>query len=197
MLYHVLDGLAGRAEVLPWVKVVWVKSQVLAYCGCHCQAKVGVDVDLADTGLACTAKHFFWYALGSVDFSAELVALGDEFRKDCGGSVEYEGEVRQQTGDRIETIKVELRISFEFVSSVAGTDRDGEGINASTFYELDCLIWVGVGSVPGRYVDCVLDTGKASELSFNDYSTLVGIVYDFFDEFDVFFEWVVGCVDHD
>lgn len=61
---ELLNVFACRLQVLTWVKVIGVLSEVFANCTCHGKTEVRVDVDLADRHSSSLAKHLFRNAYG-------------------------------------------------------------------------------------------------------------------------------------
>ena len=82
MLYHALDGGTRGAQVLPWVEVAGVFSQVAAQRGGECNAHVAVDIHFAHSTTCGLAQHIFGDADGVVEPAAELVDLRHEVLRD-------------------------------------------------------------------------------------------------------------------
>ena len=75
MRYDILHILAAIADVLSGIKVIGMRFHVLADTGGHAQAKVRVDIDLADCALGCLTKLI----LGNADriLQSAAVAVDD------------------------------------------------------------------------------------------------------------------------
>ena len=52
----VFDILAAVTDVLSGIEVVRMSHEVLADTGCHAEAEIRVDIDLADRACSCFAK---------------------------------------------------------------------------------------------------------------------------------------------
>ena len=80
--------------------------------------------------------------------------------------------------DFFKTLKVELCIALELICSVACSDGNGEGINARSFYKVNGLIGIGICGMSLGYLDLILNSGKFSELSLNNYAPCVSVIND-------------------
>ena len=113
--------------------------------------------------------------------------------------MQYDRESGQTFADFFEDVEAQLRFlaGFEFVSAVAGADRDGEGVAARLFGEFANLVGVGEAGVFRFHVDRVFDARELAELGLDDDAPVVRVSDDFFRDLDVFGERVVRRVDHD
>lgn len=80
VLNQLLDGFSGRLQILSGIEVTGVFSKVFSDAGCHGQAQVGVDIDLANCHGSSFSQHVFRYALCSGQVSAVFVDGVNKFR---------------------------------------------------------------------------------------------------------------------
>src|SRR5690606_33336798 len=76
----------------------------------------------------------------------------------------------------LESFKVKLWFSLEFVSSVACTYSNRQGIDPCSFHEFNGLIRICVGSIRLAYTYSILNSSKSAKLCFNYYSSLMCIL---------------------
>jgi len=98
--------------------------QVLSDFGGHGQTKVGVDVDFANAMLGCFQNHFFRDTLSSGDVSTVLIANRYKFRQYSGGAMKHQRGIGNQRMYFFESVKIQIRVTFELVGAVAGADCD-------------------------------------------------------------------------
>ena len=120
-------------------------SQRLTHTCCVSQARVGVDVDLADSALGSLAELI----LGDTDSVGELAAVlvddVDILLWDRRRSVQNDGEARELLLDLMQHVESQWRrnetaclritcalLGLELVGTVAGTDRNSEAVAART-----------------------------------------------------------------
>ena len=146
MCHDILDIFAAVADVLSGIEVVGVSHKVLADACRHAQTKVGIDIDLAD----CACRRLAELLLGNADCILEGAAMGIDdlyiFLRNGGGTVKDDRESGKSSCHFLQNIKAQLgiRAGFEFVSAVAGSDRDRQGINAGPldkFLDLVGISW--------------------------------------------------------
>ena len=68
---HLLHVVTSRSEILTWIEVRWVLSEMLADSSGHGKTRVGVDVDLADSALGSFAELL----LGDTDSIGQLATI--------------------------------------------------------------------------------------------------------------------------
>ena len=79
---------------------------------------------------------------------------------------------------------------------MAGTDCDSKRINAGFGNKLFDFVRTGIRSILSRHIDSVFDTGKTTELTFDNNAMSMCILNDFFCQFDIVLEGMVATVDH-
>ena len=85
-------------------------------------------------------------------------------------------------------------LRLELVSTVGGTDGDGEGVATGLLYEVDNLLRLGVvGLLVGNLI---LYAGKHAELSLNGNIILVCVLHNLLGESNVLIVREGGTVDH-
>ena len=104
--------------------------------------------------------------------------------------MKHDGESGQLLHDFVEHIESQWRrnqttslgvagtlLGLELVSTVAGTDRDSQRVNACLLGEVDYFLRFGIV----RYLSghLVFNTGKHTKLTFNCYIKLMGVVNNF------------------
>ena len=73
MLYHSLDGVAGRSQIFTRVEFGGTLDEESSYLSGHGKSQIGVDVDLADTVLGGFSDHLFGHSLCAGDLSAVFI----------------------------------------------------------------------------------------------------------------------------
>ena len=204
-----LDVGARRAEVFARVEGCRVGRHVLADACGQAEAKVGVDVDLADRRFRRTAELVFGDADGVVQGAAVFIDDLDEFRNDGGSAVKHDREVRQTFLDFREDVEAKLRRDehtvriacalgrLELECAVARADGDGERVDAGAFDEFLDFVGARVGGILCADIDIVLDARQFSKLALDDDALRVRVVNDFLRQLDVVLEAVLGAVNHD
>ena len=78
--------------------------------------------------------------------------------------------------DGCQSVKVQLCLALEFISTMACADGNGKGIHTRAFYEINCLIGISVGCMCRIYVNLILNACQLAQLGFtlepfgrNDY----------------------------
>ena len=79
---------------------------------------------------------------------------------------------------------------------MAGTNGNGQRVNAGAFYEIQRLVRIGVGSAFGGHFYFIFHASQFPKLCFYYNASSMGIVYDFFCFCYVFFIVEVGTVEH-
>ena len=203
---HLLHVLTRGSEVLARIEVAGILREVLADGGRHREARVGVDVDLADGALGGLAELRFRNADRVGKLAAELVDRVDLVLGNGGRAVKNDREAGELLLDGLENVESQrrrnelavlvLRALFrgELVGAVAGADGDGERIAARLRGEFDHFLGLRVVRL-GRG-NLVLDSGENAEFRLDRDVMLVGIGDDLLRELDVLFEIEVRAVDH-
>lgn len=144
VLYELLDISSGRSEVLARVEMIRMCRHVLTDAGSQCQAKVRVNVDLADCGFCSFAELFLRNAYSVSKIAAVLVDDLYIFRDNGGCTMQNNREVRQaffnfgkdvetklwRYEDTVSIARALLRLEFE--STMACADSNSEGIYAGS-----------------------------------------------------------------
>ena len=94
MLYHGLDGISARTQILARVEFGRVFCDEFTDLGSEGKSQIGVDVDLTDTVLGSFSDHLLRNTLSAGNIAAVLIALVHEFLENCGGAMEYQRGVR-------------------------------------------------------------------------------------------------------
>ena len=131
----------------------------------HCQTAVRVDVDFANRALGSFAELIFTDTDGIFELSAVFIDDFDQILRHAGRTVQNDGESGDLFFDFSEDVQADFRIvaGLEFVSTVAGTDGDGEGVHTGAADEVNDLFRAGIGVGFGFYV--ILDTGENAEFT--------------------------------
>ena len=113
--------------------------------------------------------------------------------------MQNDGESRQSLLALVEHVETQLRFGsrLELVCSVAGSDRDGQGVTSGLGHELFYFLRLCVGGILLRHVYIVLDASQSAQLSLYDYTVLMRILDHLAGDLDVLLERFGGSVDHD
>ena len=106
---HRFHSVASRSEVFSRVEFGRFLCEDLADAGCHCETGVGVDIDLADSGLRGFAELFLRNADGCLESSAVFVDDVNFFLRNGRCAVKNDREARQFFFDRLEDIECQRR----------------------------------------------------------------------------------------
>ena len=196
---NILDILAAVAKILSGIEMIRMKDHMLTdTCG-HSKTKVGVDVDLADSTLCCLTKLFFRNTDGILQSAAVCVDDLDIFLRNRRGAMKNDREARKSSCNFCKDVKTKLRIlaRFELVCAVAGSDCDGQRVNAGSLYEFFNLIRIGLLCFVVGNLDIILNACQSTKLSLYDYAMLMSIFSDLFGFSNVLFEGMRRVVDHD
>ena len=165
----------------------------------HAKTKVGIDIDLADS--AC--RRLAELLLGNADGILEGAAVGIDdlyiFLRNRGGSVKDDRESGKSSCHFLQNIKAQLgiRAGFEFVSAVAGSDRDRQGINAGPLDKFLDLIGICEHGLVSVHLDRIFDACQCSQLSLYDDAVLMRILGHTSGLLDILLEGMAGIVNHD
>ena len=99
--------------------------------------------------------------------------------------------------DGCQSVKVQLCLALEFISTMACADGNGKGIHTRAFYEINCLIGISVGCMCRIYVNLILNACQLAQLCLNHDASFVGVFYDFLCLCYVFLILQMGTVKHD
>ena len=136
------------------------------------------------------------------------VDLVNELARNRGGTVQNDREARQTLGNFLEYVETQRRrnedallvagalLRGELVSAVGGADCDSQGVTAGAGYELLNLFRMGVGGILSRNLYVILNAGQSAELSLNDNTVSVSVLYDLLGLLNVLVERTGGAVDH-
>ena len=69
--------------------------------------------------------------------------------------------------DCFQSFKIKIRLAFELVRAVAGSDCDCKGVNTGLLYELRCFVRVCEGCRTRVNFNIVLNARKLAEFRFN------------------------------
>ena len=152
MRNELFDVVASRREILTRVEVIRMLNEMFADTGSHRKAKVGVDVDFADSGFRGFAELIFGNADSVFQVAAVVVDDFDVFGNDRGRAVKDNREAGDFLFDFFENVKAQFgrfknagfgiaRALFgrEFECAVAGADSDCQRVATGLFDELE--IW--------------------------------------------------------
>ena len=173
---HLLHVLASRLEILTGIEVVRMLSEVLTDGSSHCQTRVRVDVDLADSALGSLAELLLGDTDGVGESTTILVDGGYLVLRYRRRTVEHDGESGELLLDFGEDVECEGRrneesglgilgalCGSELVSTVARTDRNSEAVATGAGSKLNHLSWLGVVRLCCR--NLVFNSGEDAELS--------------------------------
>ena len=186
------EDLAGWAEI----ELGGLVAEELAVNAGPNEAAVGVDVDLGDAEFGGGQVFVDVNSHGAGDGAAGGIDAGDFVLRDGAGAVHNEREAVHAGLDLLEDIEVERLFTLELERAVGGADGAGEGVAAGLFYEFFGLGWVGEAGVAFFDYDVFFNTAEHAELGFDRDALGVGAVDDALGDRDVFFEGIVGGVDH-
>ena len=205
---HLLHVVTRRSEVLARIEVTGILGKVLADSSSHREARVTVDIDLADGALGGLAELRLRNADSVRKLAAELVDCINLILRNAGRSVKNDREAGELLFDSLEDVESKRRrnelagllvnralLARELVSAVAGADGDGERIAASLGGELDNFLRLRVVRL-GRG-DLVLNTGENAELGLDSDVMLVSVCDNLLGELDIVRERKVRTIDHD
>ena len=207
MLDHLLDGGAACAQIVAGIEDRGLLHEGAAERGGHGHANVGVDVDLTNGHGGSLAELLLGDAHCVGHCAAVLVDLGYELLRHRGCAVEHDGEAGETMLDLLQNVKAQRRgnqnallvagalLGGELVSTVRGTDGDGEGVNAGAGDEVLHLLGTGVGGVLGHHV--VLNAGQNAQLALDHHAVSVRVLHDLLGQSDIVLVAVVRAVDHD
>jgi len=132
-----------------------------------------------------------------LDLSTILVDSGDVLLRDRGRAVEDDGEARDADFNLVEDVETEVGLGArrELDDTVAGSDRDGEAVDASALDKVLDLVRAGVVALLSS--DVVLNASKDTELTLDSDVELVGVLDDLLGEGDVLLVGEGRAVDHD
>ena len=205
---HLLHVLTRRGEVLARIEVAGILREVLADGGRHREARVGVDVDLADGTLGGLAELSFRNADSVRELAAELVDRVDLVLGNGGRSVKNDREAGELLLDGLEDVESQRRrnelagllvdsalLTRELVGAVARTDGNSERVAARLGSELNNLFGLRVVGLDRR--DLVLNAGENAKFGLDGDVVLVSVCDNLLRKLDVLFEIEVRAVDHD
>ena len=131
VLVEFFESITSRTEVLAGVKFCRFFIKDFTDSSGHSETAVGVDVDFANCGFSSFAELTFVDTDSIFEFSAVFVDDLDEVLGNGGGSMENDGESGDLLFDFVEDVKTDFGIGtgLEFVSTMAGSDCDSEGVN--------------------------------------------------------------------
>ena len=102
---HLLHVLASGLQILARIEMTGVLVEVLADGSCHGETRVRVDVDLANSALACFAELLF----GNTHCIGELATMSVDgiylVLRNGAGTVEYDGETRKLLLDLVQNVE--------------------------------------------------------------------------------------------
>ena len=145
---HLLDLCASDCEILSGVERLGLLVEHAADACGNGETDVGVDVDLTYCRLCCLTELLLGNTNCIGKVAAECVDLCNVLLGNAGCAVKNDGELGEALSDLLKNVETERRgnenallvtgalLSGELVSSVGGTDRDSERVNACTGYEL-------------------------------------------------------------
>ena len=195
---HLLDGGAGRLQVLTGIEVCRVLGEVLTNGGRHGQAQIGVNVDLANGKRGCAAQLILGHTDGAGHTAAVSIDLLHELLRYAGGTVQHNGKTGQTAGNLLQHIEAKLRLGagLELVGAVTGADSNGQRITAGLGDELLHFLGMGIGGSLGRNHDFILNAGQGAQLRFHHNTVVVGIFHHLAGNGNVLGKRLGGCVDH-
>jgi len=184
-------------EVLTRIVVLGVFDKVLTDSSSHGETTIRVDVDLADSALDSLTDLVLGDTDGVLDLATILVDGLNVLLRNRRRTVENDGEAGDALLDLVEDIETEVGLGArrELDDTVAGTDGDSEGVDASALDEVDNL--VGVGVVAGLGLDIILDTSKDTELTLDGDVVLMSVLDNLLGESDVLLIRKSRAIDHD
>lgn len=162
---HLLHSLSGRLQIASRVEIRRILAECFTDGTCHSQTDIGVDIDLADSHRGSLAEHVFRDAFRAEDFAAIGIALFHKFRNDGRSAMEDDRVVRQELADLFQTFIVKIGVAFEFVSSVAGADRNSERVASGKLYELSRFFRIRKDRILCIDTDQIFYAGQTSELA--------------------------------
>ena len=206
VLNHVLNLGTSNREVLSGVECAGLLAEYAAdTCG-HSKTDIGVDVDLTYCHGSCLTELLLGDTYCVRKSAAEGVDLLNELLRNGGSTVKNDWELGKTLSDLLENVKAERRrnentlcvtsalLSGELVSSVGGTDRDSERVNACASNELLNLFGTCIRGMLSNYI--VFNACENSELTLNDNAVSVCIFNNLLGEGDVVLEGMMRAVDH-
>jgi len=184
-------------EVLTRIVVLGVFDKVLTDSSSHGETTIRVDVDLADSALDSLTDLVLGDTDGVLDLATILVDGLNVLLRNRRRTVENDGEAGDALLDLVEDIETEVGLGArrELDDTVAGTDGDSEGVDASALDEVDNL--VGVGVVAGLGLDIILDTSKDTELTLDGDVVLMSVLDNLLGEGNVLLIGKSRAIDHD
>ena len=201
-------AVTSRSEVLSRVELSRFVVEDFTDAGGHGKTGIGVDVDLADSGLCGFAEFFFRDADSSLESAAVGVDDINFFLRNGGGTVENDREARELLFDGVEDVECERRrneaaglrvdgalFGFELVCAVGGADGDREGVDAGLGDEVDDFFRLGVVGDFGS--NFIFNAREDAEFAFDGDAELVSEIADLLGQGDVLVVRKSGAVDHD
>ena len=132
---------------------------MLANGACHSQSQVRVDVDLANCHRSSLSQHVLWNALCAGHLTAVCVDHINKLWDNRGCTMQNDGESRNKSANLLQDIKAEFCFTFKFVSTVAGTNSNGQGVYSCPLYELLYLFGLCIAGIFFADLNIVLYAG--------------------------------------
>jgi len=209
VLNQLLDVCTGRLQVLTRIKLRGVVIEELADGAGHGQTQIGVNVDLADSHGSGLAQLLGRNTDSVRHVAAVLVDHLHVLLRNGRRTVQNDGESRQTLGDVLQNVETQRRrnqnallvagalLRLELISTVAGTDSNGQRVATGLGDELLDFLRASVRRILGRNADIILNTGQRAQLSLDDDAVIVGVLNDLLGDLNILSERLGGSIDHD
>ena len=109
VLNQSLDVIASRSQILTWVEMLRMLSEVLTDTSSESQTQIGVNINLANCAASCLAELILWNTNSISQVAAILIDNLYILWNYRGCTVENDWEVRQLLGNLLQNIETELR----------------------------------------------------------------------------------------
>ena len=194
MRNNILHVLTASLQISARIEYGRILDEDFADAGGHAETKVRVNVDLADCAACCLTKLIFRNTDCILKRAAVCIDDLDIFLRDGGSSVQDDREARKPLGNLIEDIEAKLRLCarLKLVSTMAGSDCDGQRINAGLIDELFHVLRIRVGRILSGNIDIILNACQRSKLCLDDNAALMSILDNLARDLDVLLERLAG-----
>ena len=114
------ERAAGRSQIFAGIEFRGLLNEDFTDSGGHGKTAIGVDVDLADSGLGSFTELIFTDTDGIFELSAMGIDDGNLILRNAGRTVQHDRETGDALFDFSENIQTDFRIiaGLEFVSTV-------------------------------------------------------------------------------